>query len=72
MLGLMQVKFMHKRIVRFLVATGLINWMTDYFTLSKRTLQEVLDELTDNKDLKTVLSYSFGDYGNLLDIVILK
>ena len=26
-------------------------------------MDEVLDELTDNADLKAVLAYGFGDYG---------
>ena len=33
--------------------------------MSKRTLQDVLNDITDNEDLKTVLAYNFGFYGNL-------
>ena len=39
--------------------------MTKYFQLSSKTVKQVLDSLTDNKDLKAVLAYSFGDYGQL-------
>ena len=35
--------------------------------MSKKTLQDVLNEITDNEDLKTVLAYNFGFYGNLPD-----
>jgi len=57
------VKVIPKWIVRLLIATGLIHLMTGYFKLSRRTLKEVLDEITDNANLKAVLSYSWGDYG---------
>ena len=36
---------------------------TKYFQHSNRSLQEVLNEITDNTDLRAVLAYSFGDYG---------
>lgn len=63
MKGMLMVKVMPKWIVRLLIATGLINLMTRYFKYARRTVQEVLDELTDDGDLKAILSYSFGDYG---------
>ena len=43
--------------------TGIADWMTKFFKYSKRSVSEVLEELTDNKDLQTVLAYNFGDYG---------
>jgi all-trans-retinol 13,14-reductase len=48
-----------------MVKTGLVNVYTDYFKLSKKTLDDVLNEITDNKTLKAVLSYNFGDYGTM-------
>ena len=36
---------------------------TKFFKYADRTVEEVLDELTDNDDLKAVLAYGFGDYG---------
>lgn len=62
-MGLMMVKAMPKWIVRLLITTGLINLLTSYFKLSRRTLREVLDHITDDMNLKTVLAYSWGDYG---------
>lgn len=56
---------MPRWLAKFLVSTGLINLLTDFFKYSKRTVKEVLDELTDNKDLKAVLAYNFGDYGKV-------
>jgi hypothetical protein len=63
MMGLMMVKAMPKWIVRLLITTGLINLLTKYFKLARRTLGEVLDSITDDKNLKTVLAYIWGDYG---------
>jgi all-trans-retinol 13,14-reductase len=63
-MGMVMVKVMPKWIVRILIATGLINLLTHYFKLARRSLQDVLDELTDNADLKAVVAYSCGDYGS--------
>jgi len=63
MKGMMLVKMMPKWIVRLLCATGLLSRMTTYFKHARRTVKEVLEELTDDADLRAVLSYSWGDYG---------
>jgi all-trans-retinol 13,14-reductase len=65
MLGMVMLKLKSKWFCRLLINTGLIHRVTKYFFYSKKTVQEVLDELTDNEDLKAVLSYSFGDYGTV-------
>jgi len=62
-MGMMMVKGLPKWIVRILSATGVLHLMTKYFKYSKRTVKEVLDELTQDDDLKAVLAYSWGDYG---------
>ena len=66
MMGMMIVKVIPKWIVRLLIATRLIHLLTSYFKLSRRTLKEVLDEVTEDANLKAVLSYSWGDYGQYL------
>lgn len=38
-------------------------WTKKYLELSDRTTKDVLDELTDNDELKAVLSAQYGDYG---------
>ncbi|CAH1237999.1 RETSAT [Branchiostoma lanceolatum] len=48
----------------FLVKSGLIHWITCFFK-HLQPLRTVTQELTDNKDLQCVMSYSFGDYGVL-------
>ncbi|XP_070565727.1 all-trans-retinol 13,14-reductase-like [Ptychodera flava] len=54
-------------LINMVISSGLINWLTPYFKYAQRSVQEVLEELTDNKDLRTVLSYNFGDYGVIPD-----
>ena len=65
-MGFFALKALPYWLGRILVFTGLIHLFTDFFKMAKRTLTEVLDELTDNRDLKTVLGYSFGDYGRCM------
>ena len=57
------IKLLPQSLVNLLNYTRLINWAI-FFQMSKNTLQAVLDEITDNGELKTVLSYNFGYYGN--------
>ncbi|XP_077979087.1 all-trans-retinol 13,14-reductase-like [Glandiceps talaboti] len=65
MMGHVMTKTLPPWLASIMSSTGLINWMTPFFKFSQRSLQDVLEELTDNKDLQTVLAYSFGDYGTL-------
>ena len=46
---------------RVLVATGLINWYTDFFKISAKSTTATLESLTDNAALRAVLSYNFGE-----------
>ena len=64
-LGLAMVKILPVLVVRILIATGLIHLMTGFYKYAHRSLSDVLDELTDNMELKSALAFSFGDYGNL-------
>lgn len=62
--GVMTIlKLLPKPLVKCLLALKIIQWfipITKYLTM---TVKEILDELTDNVDLKTVLLYDFGNYG---------
>ena len=62
-LGVVLFKMLPKWLVSIVIKLGLVNFLTKYFKYSSKTVKQVLDELTDNKQLKAVLSYSFGDYG---------
>ena len=50
-------------LVRFIIASSLIKKMAPALSYFKRSLADVLADLTDNNELKAVLAYSFGDYG---------
>lgn len=47
----------------WLVSSGLFAWFFPSFEYYRHSVSHVLDKLTDDKDLKAVLAYSFGDYG---------
>ena len=70
MLGMIMLKMKSKWFCRLLINTGLIHHITKYFKYSSRSVDEVMRELTDNEELRAVLSYSFGDYGRffILDV----
>jgi len=59
------VKLVPKPLVKFVISTGLINLLTSYFKYASLSLQDVLDEVTDNKDLQVALAFNLGDYGKL-------
>ncbi|KAK6968364.1 all-trans-retinol 13 14-reductase isoform X4 [Biomphalaria glabrata] len=65
MFGLSLLKILPCYIARFLVFTGLYKLVLKCYRrgYTDKTLQEVLDGLTNNKELKLVLSYICGDYG---------
>ena len=64
------LKLKAKWLCRLLISTGLLARITKFFNFTTRTLQEVLDDLTDDDELKAVLGYSFGDYGKLLQLYV--
>ncbi|XP_067088656.1 all-trans-retinol 13,14-reductase [Osmerus mordax] len=52
-------------LAKFLVYTGLANRLSFFFKMASRSLTEVVNELTENEDLRAVFSYIFGTYGNM-------
>ncbi|KAL0992726.1 hypothetical protein UPYG_G00097520 [Umbra pygmaea] len=52
-------------LAKFLVYTGLANYLSSFFRMASRSLTDVVNELTENKDLRAVFSYCFGTYGNM-------
>ena len=61
--GYLLMKTLPLWFAQFLVKTGLINLFTDFFKYSSKSVKDVVDEVTDDDDLKAVLAYNFGDYG---------
>lgn len=57
------IKILPKWLSQILVSTGIIHLITRQFAESKKSLEEVTSGLTENKDLRTIFSYCFGDFG---------
>ena len=61
--GLSLLKLLPKSVSHCFISSGLFLWMFPMARYYQRSVSDVLNELTDNKDLKAVLAYSYGDYG---------
>ncbi|XP_063448838.1 all-trans-retinol 13,14-reductase-like isoform X2 [Mytilus trossulus] len=62
--GYFAMKVLPKRVVKLLIATGIYKFMfRSYAKFHGKSLKSLLDDLTDNEELKAVLSYCWGDYG---------
>ncbi|XP_068606501.1 all-trans-retinol 13,14-reductase-like [Brachionichthys hirsutus] len=49
----------------FIVYTGLAKRLSFFFKMSSRSLKDVVNELTENGDLRAVFAYIFGTYGSI-------
>ncbi|KAJ4932534.1 hypothetical protein JOQ06_010952 [Pogonophryne albipinna] len=52
-------------LAKFLVYTGLAKRLSYFFKMASRSLTEVVNELTENEDLRAVFTYIYGTYGNM-------
>lgn len=59
------LKLVPTPIAKFLVYTGLCRRLSYFFEMADRSLTEVVNGLTENKDLRAVFTYIFGTYGNM-------
>ncbi|CAG0899454.1 unnamed protein product [Darwinula stevensoni] len=59
------VKFLPLWLAKIVVKLGVIDWFIPYSKWASRSIQSVLEELTDNKDLRAAFTYIFGDFGAL-------
>jgi len=57
------IKILPLWLVKFLLKTGLFGLMSNLPKYTGKSLQDFMDEITDNKRLQAALCYSFGDYG---------
>ena len=57
------LKMLPMKLVKWIISLRLLNIFTSYGKYTGMTTQQYLDSITDNKDLKAVLAYCFGDYG---------
>lgn len=61
----MLLKLLPSPVAKFLAYTGLANRMSYFFSYGSRSLSEVVSNLTENKELRAVLCYIFGTYGEI-------
>ncbi|CAI5676132.1 unnamed protein product [Oreochromis niloticus] len=59
------LKILPLPLAKFLVHTGLVRHLSFFFKMAPRSLTDVVNELTENKDLRAVFSYIFGTYGKI-------
>ncbi|KAG8440994.1 hypothetical protein GDO86_006651 [Hymenochirus boettgeri] len=57
------LKMLPLPIASFLCRFGLVKRFSPFFSYASRSVSEVVNELTENQELRTVLSYIFGTYG---------
>ena len=57
------LKVLPKWLVKLLISSSLLHRLVPALRYYQRTLADVLNELTNDQNLKAVLAYSFGDYG---------
>lgn len=59
------LKAMPRWLASLLVKSGLVFWTSDWFKYCRISTREVIDSLTKNNMLRTVLSYNFGEIGTV-------
>lgn len=57
------LKVLPKPLVRLLLSSGLVHWFCPSLKYLTKTVKDVLDETTSNPNLRALLSYCFGNYG---------
>ena len=63
-MGVMIPKFLPIKVVKILLKTGIFHLMFQKFMkVARMSLKEALDEISDNEEFKSVMSYIFGDMG---------
>lgn len=69
---MMVLKLLPFPVAKFLAYTGLAKRLSYFMAYGSRSLAEVVNSLTENKDLRAVLCYIFGTYGKIsqLELVI--
>ncbi|RXG71505.1 putative all-trans-retinol 13,14-reductase [Armadillidium vulgare] len=58
-------KFLPLWLINIIDKLGFVSYLTNFFKLNEQTLKDVVDELTENQELRDVFSYCFGDYGTI-------
>lgn len=66
---MMMLKLLPSPVAKILAYTGLANRLSYFFSYGSRSLAEVVNSLTENNDLRAVLCYIFGTYGEIMQLV---
>ena len=65
--GVVIPKVLPLMVVKILIKTGLFHLIFRKFTkYSRMSVKDAFDQISDNEEFKTFLSYSFGDLGRFL------
>lgn len=65
----MVLKLLPFPVAKFLSYTGLAKHLSYFMAYGSRSLAEVVNGLTENKDLRAVLCYIFGTYGEISQLM---
>lgn len=63
------LKLLPSPVAKFLAYTGLANCLSNFISYGPRSLAEVVNSLTENKELRAVLCYIFGTYGQITQLL---
>ena len=65
-MGVMVPKFLPIKLVKILLKTGIFHLIfRKFLKVCGMTVKDTLDEISDNEEFKSVVSYIFGDMGML-------
>ena len=65
-MGVMVPKFLPIKLVKILLKTGIFHLIfRKFLKVCGMTVKDTLDEISDNEEFKSVVSYIFGDMGRL-------
>ncbi|XP_049600053.1 all-trans-retinol 13,14-reductase isoform X1 [Syngnathus scovelli] len=59
------LKYLPAFLAELLVRSGVVKYLSPFYKMANRSLTQVVNELTENEDLRAVFSYIFGTYGNM-------
>ncbi|XP_037112362.1 all-trans-retinol 13,14-reductase isoform X1 [Syngnathus acus] len=59
------LKYLPAFLAELLVRSGVVKYLSPFYKMANRSLTRVVNELTENEDLRAVFSYIFGTYGNM-------
>ena len=69
-MGVMVPKMMPIKLVKILLKTGLFHLIfRKFMKVCGLSVKDSLDEISDNEEFKSVISYIFGDMGRYIEFI---